>query len=257
MKGHRDLELTCAAAIACAVLALAIPVEALSVLFALPLALLLPGYAIGAAALRRWRPGLPQRLVLAVGLSLATLALGSLVVNYLGGLRALPWALLMVAVTLGACRYAAVARRPRLGQRRRLAPRLPALVPALMVALGLLAAAAGVAVAFHPVSADHAVGFTELWQRNGESPNRVVIGVGNEEHEATGYDLIVHLGGGARTQVRHFELKPGARTLVPIPVQDRRRAGPIRVLATLYRQGIPNQPYRTVYGWTPSRTPAE
>jgi uncharacterized membrane protein len=255
VRGHRDLELACAAAIACAVLALAIPVEVISLLFALPLALLLPGYAIAAATLRRWNQGLARRLVLSLGLSLATLALGSLLLNYLGGLRPLPWALLLLVVTLGACRYAAISRRPRLGQRSRLPLRPPALVPALMVTIGLLASAGGVALAFHPVAADHVVGFSELWLRSGESPDRVGIGVGNQEHEATAYGLIVRFGGGAQTQVRRFELKPGQRTLLPIPVLGRRRAGPVKVVATLYLRRRPNQPYRTVYGWVPSRRP--
>ena len=259
MRGHRDLELVAAAAIAAAVLALAIPVEVLSLLFALPLALFLPGYAISAATLRRWQPGLPQRLLVSLGLSLAALALGSLVLNYLGGLRPLPWALLMLVITLGCCRFAAISRRPLERQpRRRLArPRPLALVPTLMVTIGLLAAAGGVALAFHPVAADHVVGYSELWLRSGPSPDQVGIGVGNEEHETTRYGLIVKFPGAARTQVRRFELAPGERVLVAVPVLDRRRAGPIQVEATLYREQLPNQPYREVSGWVPSRTASE
>jgi uncharacterized membrane protein len=259
MRRHRDLELVAGAAIACAVLALAIPLELLSLLFLLPLALLLPGYAIAAASLRHWQPEPPQRLAVSLGLSLATLALGSLLLNYLGGLRPLPWVLLMLVVTLGGCRFAAISRRPlERRQRRRLRrPRSLALVPTLMVTVGLLAAAGSVALAFHPVGAGHVVGYSELWLRGGESPEAVAIGIGNEEHEATRYGLIVKFGGAARTQVRRLDLDPGERVLVPVPVEARRRAGPIPVEAVLYRERFPNQPYREVSGWVPSRTAGE
>lgn len=259
MKGHRDLELASAAAIVCAALALAIPVGFLSLLFLLPLAFFLPGYAIAAASLRHWQPELPQRLLVSLGLSLATLALGSLLLNYVGGLRPLPWALLMVVITLGGCRFAAISRPPLERQPRRALrrPRSLALVPTLMVTVGLLAAAGGVALAFHPVGAGHVVGYSELWLRSGSSPDRVAIGIGNQEHEATKYGLIVKFGGAARPQVRRLELDPGERVLVPLPVQARRRAGPLPVEAVLYRERFPNQPYREVSGWVPRRTAAE
>ena len=53
-------------------------------------------------------------LALSVGLSLAMLALGSLVLNYVpGGIRACSWAVLLVLVVLAASREAALRRRPR------------------------------------------------------------------------------------------------------------------------------------------------
>jgi uncharacterized membrane protein len=253
MRGHRDLELACVAAVVCAVLGLVIPVPVLSLVFVLPLALFLPGYALAAAALPRWQPGAPQRLVVAVGLSLATLALGSLVLNYLGGLRALPWAIFAVVVVLGGCRYAAIVRPPTALRPRHLQLPRVAIVPALAIVLGLVAAGGAMALAFHPVAANHAVGYTELWLKTGAAPGRVAVGVGNQEHEATRYGVIVRFSGGAEEQVKRLDLAPGQKAVVTVPVVGKKRPGPVRVVATLYREQEPNKPYRVVSGRVPAR----
>jgi uncharacterized membrane protein len=196
---------------------------------------------------------MPQRLVVSLGLGLATLALGSLLLNYVGGLRALPWALFAVLVVLADCRYAAMVRPPtELRPQNLRLPRL-ALVPVLTVLAGLVAAGGAVAVAFHPVQADHAVGFSELYLQAGTNPDRVGIGVGNQEHEPTKYGLIVRFSGGARQQVRRLELDPGQNEVVNVPVVGKRGSAPVRVVATLYREQEPNQPYRVVSGSVPAR----
>ena len=53
------------------------PVEALSLLFAAPLAFFLPGYAIVSAVFVRARLVVPVLLTLSIGTSLSTLALGA------------------------------------------------------------------------------------------------------------------------------------------------------------------------------------
>ena len=88
MRGHRDLRLLAALSVPCAVLAIVVPVEAIALLFAVPLALFLPGCALTAVTFARHPIEWPQRLVFSVGFSLATLALGALLLNYMpGGIR--------------------------------------------------------------------------------------------------------------------------------------------------------------------------
>lgn len=254
MRGHRDLRRACVAAIVCAAVALLMPVEVISFLFLAPLAFFLPGYAIIAACLPRWRVEPALRAAASLGVSLAVLALGGLILNYLGGLRPLPWALLMVLIVIGSCRRAALVRPRRGGGEPRLTlPRPQGVAPLLAVALGVLAAGASLALAFHPVSATKAVGFSELWIDTGASPDRFKVGIGNQEHTALGYGVIAHIVG-AEAVTRHVELKPGERRVLTIPVKGRRKPGPLRVGVTLYREGFPDQPYRRVSGWVPNRS---
>jgi uncharacterized membrane protein len=245
MRGHRDLRLVVTAAIFCAVLALAIPVEFLSLLFAAPLAFFLPGYAIAAAALVRNRLTRLQMLPLSLGLSLATLALGSLLLNYLGGLRAGSWALLLVVVTVAAARAAAL-RRPAAGGGLRL-PR-PAAATLAMGLAGLVLAGAAVALAYDPLSASHAIGYTELWmQPAGDAAVRV--GVGNQQHTGTGYELQVRFGRGTAPVSRSLRLDPGEQAVIELSAPEGAPSRPLPVVATLFREDTPGVAYRRVNGW--------
>src|SRR4029077_1013593 len=105
MRGHGDLEAAYASADLCALLTLALPFEPLRMLLPAPLALCLRGSAITAAIFARRRTERRQFLLFSLGLSLAVLALGALVLNYVpGGIRAWSWALLLFLVLLGCCR---------------------------------------------------------------------------------------------------------------------------------------------------------
>jgi uncharacterized membrane protein len=256
MRGHRDLTWACAAAVVCGAGAVLIPVAALSFVFLAPLAFLLTGYAILSAALPRWRAEPTLKAAASLGISLAVLALGGLILNYVGGLKAAPWAILLVVIVIACARGAAI-RRPRgEGQRIVLAtfPR-PGVLSVLAVVLGLLAAGASLAFAFHPVSAPRAVGYSELWIDTGASESSFKVGVGNQEHTPFIYGLIATING-AETVERHVELNPGERQVLTLPVEGRTRTGPLRVGVTLYREGFPNQPYRHVSGWVPTRSAA-
>src|SRR4029077_18937869 len=105
MRGHGDLEAAYASAALCALLTLALPFEPLRMLLAAPLALFLPRYAIPAAIFARRRIERRQFLLFSLGLSLAVLALGALVLNYVpGGIRAWSWALLLFLAVRGCWR---------------------------------------------------------------------------------------------------------------------------------------------------------
>jgi len=255
VSAERDLRAVALAAIACGGLALAVPVEPLSLLLLAPLAFFLPGYALTAATLVRNRPERPQALVFSLGLSLAVLALGGLPLNYLGGLTPGGWTLLLVAVTLAGCAVAA-RRRGAAGVEapRAPAPWRPGVLAATLATLGLLAAAGGVVLAFIPLSATHAVGFTELWLR--PAPNAAAptarIGVGNEEKEATSYVLTAHFGGGRPAVQREVSLEPGETTVLDLPAPPGPEGKPVFVLVDLARAEAPDRTYRQVYGWLPA-----
>lgn len=260
MKRYSDLVALVAAAFVCAVMATLMPVPVISLIFTLPLALFLPGYALLLACLDRWRAPTEQRLVAGVGFSLALLALAELVLNYLGGLRAGTWAAMLFAVVLAGAIGAALTRHGVVNYpdrrrslritRRRLRARPFSLLAML---IGLAAAGGGVALAFHPVGAKHVVGYSELWLATGKRTDVVRVGVGNEEKEATQYGLIARFGRGGETQTRHVRLPAGGTVTMLIPVEGTHTSEPVRVSVTLYRKQYPNEPYRRVSGWVPAR----
>lgn len=250
MKGHKDLRLACALAVASAVLTLVLPWGPLCLVTALPLLFFLPGYALAAAIFARGRIPLRHMVVLSLGLSLAVLALGALPLNYLpGGIRAGWWALLLVIVVFAAARSAAI-RRPS----RRAAPKTnwrPRLNPAqaALFAGGALAIVVAIVLAFIPVGAKDALGYTQMWIRPLEGERSgVEIGVGSGEQKESSYRLWVKFGEGEAPQGRYFKLAPGETRVVRLLTEEQ-PAKAEQIRAALFKQGGPGRAYRRVSTW--------
>ena len=247
MKGQGDLRLAAALAVLCAVLALLIPVYGVALFFALPLVLFLPGYAITAAAFARRPLPRPQTLLFSIALSLATLVLGSLVLNYLGGIHPLSWALLLTVVVFVACRVAAVRRGPGHQSARWPRPRLGRLEAAMLLG-AVAAAAAALVLASTNVPADDALGYTQLWilPQAGSGGSKARVGVRSQQQTAVDYDLRVRIG--AHTLLRRsFRLAPGETRLVKLRAPPGTE-GTVPVIATLLRHNRPTKVYRRVRG---------
>lgn len=255
MRGHADLRAAVAASLLCAVLALLLPFSGLRLVFALPLALFLPGYAIVAATFARRRLELPQMLLLSLGLSLATLALGAVLLNYMpGGIRAGSWALLLVLVVLAACRGAAL-RRPKPTTTKLALPQFsPRRTELGLLAAGALAVLAALVLAFVPLSAKNAIGYTEMWIKpfSNESRAGVKIGVGNREQTDAEYRLRVHIGPeGEETITYRVALEPGQTQVRVVPIEAPSSGPPTPVVAVLVMADSPTRPYRRVSAWIP------
>jgi uncharacterized membrane protein len=233
----------------CAIAALLAPWGLVSLIFAAPLALAMPGYAIVSAAFARRQLDRARFAVLSVALSLSTLALGGLVLNYApGGIRGLSWAVLLLLVVLGCARTAALRREgePAVGR----SPRMRLGRVELALVLGALAAAiAALVLSSATLPAKDALGFTELWilPAPGTARSEATVGVRSEEKEATDFDLRIRIG--ARQIVRrNFRLRPGEGRVVTVgppvaPVGSR-----VPVVATLLRHNQPFSVYRRVKG---------
>lgn len=247
MRGQGDLRLVAAGALLCAVLALLIPVDGVALVFAVPLALFLPGYAITAAAFAQRPLATPQFLLLSIALSLATLVLGSLVLNYLGGIHPLSWALLLLLVVFVACRVAAV-RRGTSGK----AVQLPRLrlggLQAAMLLGAVAAATAALVLASTSVPADDALGYTQLWilPQPGTAHSRAQVGVRSQQQTSVDYDLRVRIGNDVLLR-RSFRLAPGETRLVKLRAPPGTE-GTVPVIATLLRHNRPTKVYRRVKG---------
>lgn len=256
MKGHKDLRLACALALASAALTLLLPWGPLCLVVALPLVLFLPGYALSAAIFARGRIPLRHLLVLSIGLSLAVLALGALLLNYLpGGIRTGWWALLLVIVVFAAARGAAIRRpshraAPSPSWRPRLNP-----VQAVLFAGGALAIVAAIVLAFIPVGAKDALGYTQMWiQPLAGEKTGVEIGVGSGEQREATYRLWVKFGDGEAPQGRYFKLAPGEIHHIRLLTEEP-PAGAEQIRAALFKQSQPDHAYRRVSTWiTPTHS---
>jgi uncharacterized membrane protein len=191
-------------------------------------------------------------LLLAIGLSLAVLALGSLVLNFApGGLRPGSWALLLWLVVLAACRAAAVRRPPSAGKAIAM-PRLRLSASAVaLLAAAVLASGAAFALAFTDLPAKNAIGYTELWVQpiDGKTAPAARIGVGSDEQEATDYFLRVHFGPNGRTKIRVLKLNPGESRVIRFEDEAALTGRAVSVHAALFRAEEPYRVYRRVSAW--------
>jgi uncharacterized membrane protein len=262
VRGHRDLRAAVGLTLVCALLAPLLPVEWLSLLFALPLAFFLPGYALVAATFARRPIERPQLLLLSLGLSLCVLALGALLLNYVpGGIGPVSWAVLLALVVLNGCRVAALRRpAPRAGAKAAAMPNLRPTKGAAGLLIGaLLCTAAALALTFTTTSAKHADGFTALWllpPTPRDAPQGGArVGVSSEQQRPSSYRLQVRVGDRPGEIIRRFSLDPGETRVLKLDPPASTAGKAVAVRALLFRDGSPNSIYRRVRGWLakPSR----
>jgi hypothetical protein len=252
MRGHRDLRLVAAATAICVFGSLITPLGATRIVFAAPLALFLPGYAITAAVFGSRSLGRLDLVPLSVGISLAALILGSILLNYTpGGLRGVPWALLLLLIVLGGCRVAALRREP--APARQPAISIPKVTPtAAILSAGCVAmAAAALILAQTTLHADRAFGYTELWMSPPDQSGRVArIGVTSEQQHPTNYRLEVQFGDLPQPVVSTFTLAPGESRTLSLKRGPSPQMVPVK--ATLFKRGHPHTVYRRVDGSLPA-----
>ncbi len=257
MRGHRDLQRSAVAALACALVAALLPWEIVRIVAALPLTLFLPGYAIVAVAFGSDEPAWPKRLTLSFAVSLMVLALGALALNaFPFGIRTASWAVLLVAVVIAACLWAARRRdRPqsREGRRSFLAGLRPSWGSVAMLVAAATIAAAALVIAQKPLSAKNAEGFTALWMLPTDAEEDAVrVGVVSSEQNPASYRLEVKVENRSRRDYR-VDLDPGQEESFEVEV-PRRPGGRTHVVASLYRQGEPRRLFRRVTRWLPRQS---
>jgi hypothetical protein len=252
VRGHRDLIMVSAGAVVCALVAVLIPFEIVRIAAALPLAMILPGYAIITASFGSRDLASAKLLTLSVATSLMCLALASVLLNaFPFGLTTVSWAVLLVVVVVAASRTAALRREPPGPPRRRGGFR-PSGGAVAMSILALVVALAALALAQRPLPAKNAVGYTALWMLPVDSREEAVqVGVLSNEMEQVGYELRVESAGGA-TKTYKVSLDPGQERTFEIAV-PRTGAKPAQMIASLYRESRPGQLYRQVDRWLPRR----
>ncbi len=238
MSGSRLLAVA-GAAVVCAGGTLAPLPVVLTVILALPLVLVLPGYALlealGGRAIER-----VQRLVLVPALSIAIVIVVTLVLNlFPSGLTARSWAIAL-AVMVAALAVTAFVRVAGPTERR---PAERFRIRRLDVVALVLAAAvvAGATILVKtPLAAKKALGYTALSieRRSGSS---IQVEMLSGEQTTTSYRLDVRAGGRLVYRKPGIRLSPGMRLSQVIKIRTR-----AAISAALYLDGR-HQAYRRVY----------
>jgi uncharacterized membrane protein len=215
---------------------------ALGLLFGLPLALALPGYALIAAGAPGSSLGPAERLVFSVGGSIAMGVLGGLALNGTAwGLQPASWALLLGGTTLVACTIAYIRRR---GSPATPAPSQAQLRPrdAGLFGLAALIAVAAFALAIDGAAQPPGQGFTQLWMLPDGANLR--LGAQNVENQATQYTIELAVGKRIVRRWETVELENGARweAVEPLPAHTAGTTVELR----LYRLDEPKTVYRRV-----------
>lgn len=214
--------------------------------FGLPLALILPGYALTAALFSGSTPGLPERLTLMLGIGLSNLVIAGLVLNATPwGLRPETWAVALAAETLTATIVAVIRRRGTAVEP--VHARLDGISPQQWSTFGLaaLAVTAALLIARSGALTPQGTGFTQLWMlpRMNANPNEVQIGITSQERSTLTYRL--ELDSGTKVQSTWtFTLAPGKSWQTTAPVNL--TPGGARTAAVLFRLDAPDLPYRRV-----------
>ena len=260
MIRHRDLGAVVLAAVICAAAALVIPVGWLSLLALAPLAFFLTGYAIQSAAFVEGPQQWPRAFWLSLALSLATLALLPLPLNFLGGLTPATWAIALVLVVLVAAAIAA-GRRPADWSEEGLGGlRLPRVGSARRGARPRRDRAGRGGDRPRPRAAvERQGGRASPSSRCGPVAEgaRVRIGIGNEEQHYTPFRVraTFGVGPGGRIVSREISLEPGRGHELRPERGAGADPGPRHLPLGRPRPARRNHfrlPYRRVYGWIPA-----
>lgn len=224
-----------AAAIAC--LAAGLLPSALVVLralLALPLVLLVPGYALTAAIFGARRQPLAECAMFALALSLSATVISGLALDGLGvGLTARPWMGVLAAVTVVAAAIAALRGHVRVLNRGRVLvrPREAAALAAAVVLLGG-AAALGFTPLHAPSDTGDGTGFVGI-DRTSRADTAVTLTVINDELQTSSYSLSLTVAGRPRAHYGPIRLAPGESWTRRLAI----RPGRPRVVAKLEHAG--------------------
>jgi uncharacterized membrane protein len=222
------------------------------VIFAIPLLLVLPGYALCAAIFARHRLGFAYVALLSLGLSLATLVLGSVLLDASSiALRSESWTLVQLCV-LATSVAVAIGRRGSAGPLMAL-PRVRIRARDLvLLLLGASIAVGAVAFARTPLPAKKVQGYTAFWLLPPRSPHAASLrlGVTSSELQTQSYRVVVTQGQRLLYERGALRLAPGATWTVTIPSANLPRKN--AVTARLYRSQRPGEIYRSVRLWLAS-----
>lgn len=261
-----DLGLVCALALAALALTLlGASSPALRLLFGLPLALVLPGYALMSALFPRRALGGVERTLFTLSLNLSTLILCGFVLNRTPwGLRPESWAVILSDVTLGASLIASMRRHlipakpadPTHDQQARTIqpptasrPRLTLSVgQSVLFGLAIAVAASALLLARGEAALRPAPDVIQLWMLPGDKAATVRVGVNSIGPAEGTFRLQIQRGGYIIREWPSLTITAGQRW-EEIVTLDGRQPGSGPFEARLYRSEEPGVLYRRAALW--------
>lgn len=258
IMAHESKDLFAVIAITLVAVALIFLVPAENVagrIWALPLVLLLPGYALTSALFARRSLGIAECCLCSMGMTLVVIILGGLLLNITPfGLRATSWAIYLSAITLGASAAALVRRDKNMPASARLKIGNIRLTFRHGLLLGLAALIAGGALAISIVGAKQQPypGFTQFWilpAGGANAKNIIHLGVSNMESSVMQYELAVDVDGKVVKDWPAIDLNPNQKWEATLVLPQTPNPGIARVEALLYRAEAPSTIYRHVTLW--------
>jgi uncharacterized membrane protein len=249
---ERNRKIFITAAIVGVVVLLALAIlfpSTIRILLVVPFLLFLPGYGLIALLFPRPALDIPARLLLSVGLSLATTAFIGLILNMTSpGLRIQNPLLLLLVGGLGLLGLRSLIMDVRQVDRSTIPARI-GLDVRQMVLFGLAAVITTIAifVARTPSSPKDLLGYTLFWVQAGKTPNSLEVGVRSEEFQTTKFQVRFDIKGETKNGPT-FELGPGQTWDYSLKLDGENLTGqPVTLL--LYRLDDPTKPYRRVEWW--------
>jgi uncharacterized membrane protein len=228
----------------------------LRIALAVPLVLVLPGYAITMAVFATRPLDHAATILFSIALSLTAAVLGGFVLNLTPeGLRTGSWTILLITMTLGAG-VVALARRRALVIVKEVYPRdwggrLPLRRwDSVFFGLALVLVAGAFHIAVTGADTQPATGFTQLWLLPSDdgSSNVVRVGLRNGEAGVTSYRLQLITRGVVIAEWPEVELQPH-QTWEDIATLPANRTDGTTVEALLYRNDAPGVIYRRAQLW--------
>ena len=221
----------------------------LRVITTLPLLLFAPGFALTLILFKRSDVGIPERLLLSLGLSVMLIALIALILNWT------PWGLTRVSLGIVFLGLLVVEVAAIIFNRRRRGNDLigpyhrPTFSPRQWMLLSLAALVTFTAfyIARTPNAQRGFEGYTMLWIQPSDQPDVIRLGVNSNEFELTKYQIRFELDGAVYAGPT-LELEPGDNWEGTLRIPKEPSADkPLKIL--LYRLDRPTEVYRHAVWW--------
>lgn len=247
IPSNRDLSVACVWATATMAAVAVGDSVLLRAILGMPMVLLFPGHTM-LRAIGVKTASVPEHLAYAVGASLASGIAGGLVLNAMGFLTPLGWAIWFWAVTVGASLVAAGSRD---------APALPPWPGSVGIrsrhvaafALAMLVTTGAYALAIRDEAGVRQFHYTEFWMVPSATGDRLAVGVRNVETKTVRFDVEITLDGHPFAVFRSLAMAPGAMWTREIPMPAAATAQ--KAEAKLYRPED-NRLYRSASALIPA-----
>jgi uncharacterized membrane protein len=218
-------------------------------LFAMvPLAFFLPGFLLLRALLPKNEVDF-EYVILSIGMSVASTIVFALILHTLDAMNSLGWTVAVALVVIGALwRSRSLAGAQYLGSTFQWSAL--GLNGASIVCFGVVAVlvTGGIALASYGAANQRQFAYTELWMVpfDGNSNERVTIGVRNKEQKHSSYDLEVLVNNKLLVRWPEFDLSEDEEWIKQLPIPMNLGLGQ-RVEARLYDHDAPLRLYRRVW----------